>query len=113
MVREGKTGVGATWFRSQTVALTVIVDYACCVSFSLSFVQLTIAIACAGYNAVASARRQAGGWQVGEGGAGGQDEGRTRVASSFFVCLARRAAIQVQELLTGIANSRLASAADY
>lgn len=66
---------GATWFRSQTVALTVIVDYACCVSFSLSFVQLTIAIACAGYNAVASARRQAdrrhgrkGGNRAGGGG---------------------------------------------
>lgn len=47
---------------------------------------------------------------------GGQDESRTRVApssASFFVCLARRAAIQVQESLTGIANSRLASAADY
>lgn len=47
---------------------------------------------------------------------GVQDESRTRVApssASFFVCLARRAAIQVQESLTGIANSRLASAADY
>lgn len=48
--------------------------------------------------------------------AGGQDESRTRVApssASFFVCLVRRAAIQVQESLTGIAYSRLASAADY
>lgn len=57
-----------------------------------------------------------GRWGTEREGGGGQDESRTRVApssASFFVCLARRAAIQVQESLTGIANSRLASAADY